>query len=106
MTNFTTTIDAMYTVPASNSDYVISAIFTVTGVDGNNSFSIGSNLQFSLTDEVKDFIPYTNLTEATVLGWVEASGQLPALQASIQNQIDALNTPVVAPQNKPLPWVA
>lgn len=106
MTKFTTTIDAMYTVQTPESDYVISTIFTVTGVNGNNSFSIGSNLQFALTDEVKDFIPYANLTEATVLAWIEASGELPALHATIQNQINALNAPVVIPKNKPLPWTA
>ena len=106
MTNFTTTIDAMYTVQTPASDYVISTIFTVTGVNGNNSFSIGSNLQFALTDEVKGFIPYANLTEATVLAWIEASGELPALHATIQNQIDALSKPVISPKNKPLPWLA
>jgi hypothetical protein len=51
------------------------------------------------------FIPYPDLTENEVLGWIWANGvDKTATEASVQTQIDnAKNPPIVTP---PLPWVA
>jgi hypothetical protein len=106
MTTFTTTINAMYTVQQPDPDYVVNVLFTVTGVDGEYTAEIGGNLQFSSEQAPETFIPYDQLTEATVIGWVDASGQLPNLQACVQGQIDSMITPPVSPENTPLPWSA
>ena len=106
MTQFTTTIDSMYTLNTPSPDYVCNVIFTVTGVDGANTASIGGNVQFASTDAPATFTPYDQLTQATVLGWIDASGQLPNLQACVQGQIDSMITPPVSPVNTPLPWSA
>jgi hypothetical protein len=106
MTTFSTTINALYTVQQPDPDYVVNCLFTVTGVDGEYTAEIGGNLQFSSDQAPETFIPYDQLTEATVVGWVDASGQLPNLQACVQGQIDSQITPPVSPENTPLPWSA
>lgn len=104
MTTFTTVIDAMYTVNQPDPDYVVNVLFTVNGVDVDYTGSIGGNLQFSSEDAPENFIPYDQLTQEIVLGWIDASGQLPNLEACVQGQIDSQINPPVSPQNTPLPW--
>ena len=105
MTTFTTRITAMYTVQQPDPNYVVNAIWEVTGVDGANTASIGGNTQFSSADQVGAFIPYASLTEATVIGWIPAE-QIASAQACVQGQIDSMITPPVSPENTPLPWSA
>lgn len=103
---YTTTIDAMYTVQQPDPNYVVNVIYTVSGTDGTNQASIGGNLQFSSEQAPENFIPYDQLTEATVLGWIDASGALPNLQACVAGQIESIVNPPVSPENTPLPWSA
>ena len=105
MTTFTTTIDRMFTLQTPDPDYVVNVLWTVTGVDGSNIASIGGNTQFNSADQVGAFIPYDQLTETTVIGWIPAS-QIASAQACVQGQIDSMITPPVSPQNTPLPWGA
>ena len=102
MTQFTTTITAMYTVQQPDPNYVVNALWEVTGVDGNYIASIGGNTQFT-SQQGPDFIPYADLTEATVIGWIPES-QITNAQACVQGQIDSMITPPVSPENTPLPW--
>ena len=106
MTTFSTTINAMYTLNTPDPQYVVNVLFTVTGVDGANTAEIGGNLQFSSDQAPETFIPYDQLTEAVVIGWVDASGQLPNLQACVQGQLDSMANPPVSPESQPLPWSA
>jgi hypothetical protein len=105
MTTFTTRITAMYTVQQPDPNYVVNAIWEVTGVDGANTASIGGNTQFNSADQEGAFIPYASLTEAIVIGWIPES-QIQSAQACVQGQIDSMITPPVSPQNTPLPWGA
>jgi hypothetical protein len=102
MTTFTTTITAMYTVQQPDPNYVVNAIWQVTGVDGSHTASIGGNTIFD-SNQSSTFIPYSQLTEATVLGWIPAD-QIASAQACVQGQIDSMITPPVSPENTPLPW--
>jgi hypothetical protein len=103
MTTFTTKITAMYTLQQPDPNYVVNALWEVTGVDGANTASIGGNTQFNSADQVGTFIPYDQLTEATVIGWIPESA-ITSAQACVQGQIDSMITPPVSPQNTPLPW--
>ena len=103
-TTFTTVIDAMYTVQQPDPNYVVNVLFTVNGVDGNYSGSIQGNVQFNSQEAPEAFIPYDELTEEIVQGWIEESGQLPNLEACVQGQIDSQINPPVSPENTPLPW--
>ena len=105
MTTFTTRITAMYTLQQPDPNYVVNALWEVTGVDGANTASIGGNTQFNSADQVGAFIPYDQLTEATVVGWIPESA-IASAQSCVQGQIDSMITPPVSPANTPLPWAA
>ena len=103
MTTFTTRITAMYTLNTPSPDYVVNAIWQVTGVSGEYTASIGGNTQFNSADQEGAFIPYDQLTEATVIGWIPESA-ITSAQQCVQGQIDSLITPPVSPANTALPW--
>ena len=103
MTTFTTRITAMYTLQQPDPNYVVNALWEVTGVDGANTASIGGNTQFNSADQEGAFIPYASLTEATVIGWIPESASTSAQQC-VQGQIDSMITPPVSPVSQPLPW--
>ena len=105
MTTFTTTITSMYTLQQPDPDYVVNVLWEVTGVDGANTASIGGNTQFNSADQEGAFIPYANLTEAAVFGWIPESA-IASAQSCVQGQIDSMITPPVSPADTPLPWVA
>jgi hypothetical protein len=94
----------MYTVQQPDPNYVVNAIWEVTGVDGEYTASIGGNTMFS-SEGQSTFIPYNELTEATVIGWIPQE-QIASAQACVQGQIDSMITPPVSPENTPLPWSA
>ena len=103
MTTFTTTIDSMYTLDTPDPGFVVNVLWTVTGVDGSNTASIGGNSQFTVQEGT--FTPYDQLTQAQVIGWIPAE-QIASAQACVQGQIDSMINPPVSPQNTPLPWGA
>jgi len=103
MTTFTTTIDSMYTLDTPDPGFVVNVLWTVTGVDGSNTASIGGNSQFTVQEGT--FTPYDQLTQTQVIGWIPAD-QIASAQACVQGQIDSMITPPVSPQNTPLPWSA
>jgi hypothetical protein len=105
MTTFTTRITAMYTLQQPDPNYVVNALWEVTGVDGTNTASIGDNTQFSSADQVGPVTPYADLTEAIVIGWIPADA-IASAQACVQGQLDSMANPPVSPTNTALPWSA
>ena len=103
MTTFTTTITSMYTLDTPDPGYVVNALWQVTGVSGEYTASIGGNTQFNSADQVGTFIPYDQLTEATVIGWIPESA-ITSAQACVQGQLDSMANPPVSPANTALPW--
>jgi hypothetical protein len=101
-TQFTTTITAMYTVQQPDPNYVINVLWQVTGVDGTYTASIGGNTTFE-SQQAETFVPYDQLTEALVIGWIP-DNQINSAQACVQGQIDSMITPPISPQNTALPW--
>jgi hypothetical protein len=104
MTNFTTTITRMYTVQQPDPDYVVNVLWEVTGVDGEYTASIGGNTTFN-SNQSPSFIPYDELTEATVIGWIPENA-IASAQSCVQGQINSMINPPVSPENTPLPWSA
>jgi hypothetical protein len=102
MTTFTTTVTQMYTLQTPDPDYVVNAIWQVTGVDGEYTATIQGNTQFDST-QTTPFIPYDQLTEAIVIGWIPAS-DIESSQQCVQGQINSLITPPALPQDTTLPW--
>lgn len=103
MTQFTTTITQMYTLQTPDPNYVVNALWEVTGVDGTYTASIGGNTQFNSADQVGAFIPYASLTQAQVIGWIPESA-IASAQACVQGQLESLANPPVSPANTALPW--
>jgi hypothetical protein len=98
----------MYTLQQPDPNYVVNVLWTLTGVDGTTIASTNGSTQLSSTQS-GTFIPYDQLTEAVVIGWVQtilgATG-VAAYGAIVQNQINAILNPPVLPANTPLPWAA
>lgn len=103
MTTFSTTIDAMYTLNQPDPNYVVNVQWTVTGVDGNNTAFANGNTTFDSSQQSGEFVPYNQLTEAMVIGWIPAE-DIAYAQANVQAQIAAMSNPPAMPQNTALPW--
>jgi hypothetical protein len=102
MTTFTTRITAMYTLQQPDPNYVVNALWEVTGVDGTYTASIGGNTQFD-SQQSETFIPYNELTESIVIGWIPESA-ITSAQQCVQGQLESLANPPVSPANTALPW--
>jgi hypothetical protein len=79
---FVTTVH--YTVSATDGDYTASTYGTVGYTQGEGSY-----------------VPYAQLTQAEVIGWVQESLGKDTVEASLATQIEALKNPV---QESGLPW--
>jgi len=104
MTTYTTTINSMYTVP-NPTGYVVNVLFTVSGTDGQNTAEIDGNISFTPEADQPNYVPYDQLTETEVLGWInEATDNQVNYYANIDGQISSMVNPPVSPSNTPLPW--
>ena len=103
MTTFVTTITAMYTLQQPDPNYVVNALWRVTGTDGTHTASIDGNTTFDSSQQQGPVVPYSSLTEADVISWIPADA-IASAQATVQGQINSMITPPVSPQNTPLPW--
>jgi hypothetical protein len=104
MTTFTTTITQMYTV-TNPQGYVVNVWFNVSGTDGAYTANIGGNIAFQPEQDQPDFVPYNELTQAEVIGWINtATNNLENYYSNLQGQIDSMITPPVSPSSQPLPW--
>ena len=85
-------------------DVVFTVHWTLTGVDGDYTGSVYGSQALTL-DPGAPFTPYADLTEAQVIGWVQAAmgaEQVAVYEANVAGQIaNQINPPVVTP---PLPW--
>jgi hypothetical protein len=87
-------------------NYVVTAYYDVIGVDGIYTASFTNVAKFS-TENVSAFIPYSELTNEIVVGWIQNELGVEGvsnIEASIQGQIDSQINPPITPENTPLPW--
>jgi len=102
---YTTTINSMYCVQSPQPDYVVNVIFTVSGTDGTHTASIDGNVQLAVEASDPNFVPYAQLTQTIVLGWINAqTNNQENYYANINGQIASLITPPVSPTATALPW--
>ena len=95
----------MYTVSTPTPDYVVTVIFETVGTDGTYTASIGGNIQLEAKADQPNFIPYAQLTQEEVIGWInDATDNQANYYANIDGQINSMINPPVTPQNTPLPW--
>jgi len=83
---------------------VVVAHWTCSDVDGDYSGSVYGSMGFTYDASAAGFIPYDNLTEADVIGWVQAEmgdEQVAAHEANVAAQIEAQKNPT---QASGVPW--
>ena len=104
MTEITWQIQWMQCYPEADgqTDVVFQVGWQCSGVDGEYNGSVYSTCSVPAPSG-SAFIPYSQLTQDTVLGWIWANGvDQTATEAAVEQQIqNQINPPVVTP---PLPW--
>jgi len=106
--SWTWTITSMKQWPSgTNAGYVVNVQWLLTGTDGTQTASIQGDTQYPVTEAQPGFAPYSSLTEATVIGWIQTSLGVDGVsnfQANVQGQINSMEAPPVSPTTQPLPW--
>ena len=77
-------------------DGVVVCHWRCTGVDGDNSASAYGTTSHTPDPTAAGFVPYADLTEETVLGWVHAAVDKDDIEAAIADKIDAMANPTSA----------
>ena len=91
---------------AGETDGVVSAQYNLTGTDGTYTFIYEGATQFTYSSG-SPFVPFDQLTEAQVIGWVQnALGQVAIsnMEKTIDKQIERMANPPPQPQPTPAPW--
>jgi hypothetical protein len=103
MTQFSWTISQLDTAPQSEGliDVVKTVHYRYKGIDEDYQAETYSTYACPQPSET-DFTAYPDLTEADVIGWLEAGLDVEAMQTSIEAQIENLKNPPIV--NLPLPW--
>ena len=81
--------------------YVKKVIYRVKGIDGKEEKARATG-EVEL-EKPETLIPYKDLTESTVLGWVKAklgTDEVTAIEKYLEDEIALINTPVTA-EGKP-----
>ena len=80
--------------------FVTTVHYNVSAVDGEFTASTYGTVGYT---EEGAFTPYSQLTEAVVVGWVQTSLGKDTVETALVAQIDALKNPV---SESGLPWAA
>jgi hypothetical protein len=82
--------------------FVVTVHYNVGATDDTYQASTYGTTSYTQT-ESEAFLPYEDLTQAVVVGWVQEALGKEVVEASLQSQLDALKAPV---QQSGLPWAA
>ena len=88
--------DQSYTDVVYNVHWIVTGTSDTLDPDGNAYTATSIGTQTISTDDITDFTPFADLTNADVVAWTkEAMGadQVTALETNIQSQIDSEITP-------------
>jgi hypothetical protein len=80
--------------------FITTVHYTVNAVDGEYNASTYGTVGY--TQEDKSYVPYADLTQDEVIGWVQNSLGKDTVEAGLTAQIEAQKNPV---QETGLPWV-
>jgi len=98
MTNYTWGIPQMDRLTSDG--FVVTVHYIVNAVDGDYAASTYGTIGYT-QQPGETYIPYADLTEAVVVGWVQNALGKDTVEASLQGQIDAQINPV---QESGTPW--
>jgi hypothetical protein len=80
-------------------DFVVTVHYRVSAVDDTYTASTYGTVGY--TQESETFIPFADLTEATVVGWVKESLGEDTVETALASQIEAQKAPVTVAG---MPW--
>ena len=93
----------------SEAGYVVTVLYEVVGVETVSgteyTASLSNSAQFEVT-EGSTYIPYEDLTNEIVVGWIQSQlGEdgVNNLQASVEGMINSEINPPISPKNTELP---
>jgi len=98
MTTYLWTIQQMDRLTSDG--FVVTVHYNVSATDGTYNSSTYGTVGYT-QQPGETFIPYADLTEAVVVGWVQNSLGKDTVEASLQGQINAQINPV---QATGVPW--
>jgi hypothetical protein len=96
-TTYTWTIANM---ERAQDDYITIVHWRVTGDDSTNTASAYGTISFQ-QEEGEEIIPFADLTEELVWGWVDEKMDRAEVEASVQAKLDELANP---PLISGIPW--
>jgi len=83
----------------SSDNFVITVHYRINAVDGDYSASTYGTVGYTQGEE--SFVPFDDLTEETVIGWLKESLDAETVEASLASQIEAQKAPATIAG---LPW--
>jgi len=83
-------------------NFVVVVHYNVSAVDDTYQASTYGTTSYTQAEGLP-YIPYADLTQDVVVGWVQEALGKDTVEASLQSQIDAQKNPV---QESGLPWTA
>jgi hypothetical protein len=96
-----------YPVLDGKTDVVIRAFYTVFADDEQGHTASTSNFQETPLDPSVPFIPYADLTNDIIIGWVQnglGENGINSIYAGLNSQIEWQINPPKSPEILPLPW--
>ena len=97
-----------YPVLDGETDVVTRACYTVLADDGEGHTADYSNFAYTPLDPSVPFIPFIDLTNEIIIGWVQYSLKpdgVAAIQENLAFLVERQVTPPPEPEVLPLPWV-
>lgn len=89
-------------------DVVTRASYTVLADDGEGHTADYSNFAYTPIDPSVPFIPYADLTNDIIIGWVQyniGADLVASIEGSLAIQVERQVNPPPEPEVLPLPWV-
>lgn len=87
-------------------DYVVGVNFNVIGTEDSHSYNFGGYQTFEVK-AVENFVPFAELTEEVVVGWVKEhlpADQLTFIETKIAEEIESQKNPTPSPVTRMAPW--
>lgn len=85
-------------------NYVVTAHWECTGVDGIFKGRFFSSTKFDVDPTQPQFVPFENLTEETVLSWIwSADTDKQTIENIVRDTIETQQKPTIV--EVPLPWI-
>ena len=97
-----------YPVIDGETDVVTRASYTVLADDGEGHTADYSNFAYTPLDPSVPFIPYADLTNDIIIGWVQyniGADLVASIEGSLAIQVERQVNPPPQPEVLPLPWV-